>query len=511
MARLAGRRLRRRPCAWLISILMVVSAPASAHGFGLRYDLPLPLMLWIIGAASTVLLSFLLVAIAVRLNPRTEAPVQLNLLRWQMGRVVTGQTIRFVARLLAVGALILIVVAGIIGDQTPTRNLAPTAIWIAWWVGVSYLSAFIGNVWCVINPWAALFEWYEQAMPIQSAWRGAGIGWPRHLGVWPATALFIVFAWVELVWDGRSIPLQLARLTIGFSVLTWIGMYLFGRNTWLRHGDPFALAFSVLARFAPTEMRVERQPREVSAANGGVTISEREQGYEAPESSRRWILRAPGTGLLDTENVTPSLVVFVLVMLSTVTFDGLMATPLWQRIENTLYEGLSALGNYRLAFINTLGLLFFCAIFVAVYRAVATLVANASRRSMTVDAASRAFVLTLVPIAIAYLIAHYLSYFLIQGQLLIRLASDPFGFGWNIFGSAHFRPNIGIVGARFTWYTSLFAIVVGHVIAVSLAHIIALRKIADPRAAMRSQIPMVVLMVAYTMVSLWIIAQPIVE
>jgi len=483
MARLAGRRLWRRPGAWLTSILVVVSPPASAHGFGLRYDLPLPLMLWIIGAASTVLLSFLLVAIAVRLNPHMQAPVQLNLLRWQMGRVVTGQTIRFGARLLAVGALIVIVVAGIIGDQTPTRNLAPTAIWIAWWVGVAYLSAFIGNVWSVINPWAALFEWYEQALPIQSAWRGARIGWPKHLGVWPATALFIVFAWVELVWDGRSIPSQLARLAIGFSVLTWIGMYLFGRNTWLRHGDPFALAFSVLARFAPTEMHVER----------------------------RWILRPPGTGLLDTKNVTPSLVVFVLVMLSTVTFDGLMATPLWQRIENTLYEGLPALGNSRLAIINTLGLLSFCAIFIAVYRAVATLVASASQKSMTVDAASRAFVLTLVPIAIAYLVAHYSSYFLIQGQLLIRLASDPFGFEWNIFGSAHFRPNIGIVGARFTWYTSLFAIVVGHVIAVSLAHIIALRNIADPRAAMRSQIPMLVLMVGYTMVSLWIIAQPIVE
>ena len=118
MARLAGRRLWRRPGAWLTSILVVVSPPASAHGFGLRYDLPLPLMLWIIGAASTVLLSFLLVAIAVRLNPHMQAPVQLNLLRWQMGRVVTGQTIRFGARLLAVGALIVIVVAGIIGDQT---------------------------------------------------------------------------------------------------------------------------------------------------------------------------------------------------------------------------------------------------------------------------------------------------------------------------------------------------------------------------------------------------------
>ena len=187
-----------------------------------------------------------------------------------------------------------------------------------------------------------------------------------------------------------------------------------------------------------------------------------------------------------------------------------MATPFWQRVESALYVALPALGDARLATIDTLGLLAFCAAFVAVYRLVATWTARASTR-MTPDAASRAFVLTLVPIAIAYLVAHYLSYFLIQGQLLIRLASDPFGLGWNIFGTAGFRPDIGIVGARFVWYTSLFAIVIGHVAAVSLAHIIALRRLGDPRLAIRSQIPMLVLMVAYTMLSLWIIAQPIVE
>ena len=131
----------------------------------------------------------------------------------------------------------------------------------------------------------------------------------------------------------------------------------------------------------------------------------------------------------------------------------------WQRIENALYVALPALGDSRLAIINTLGLLVFCVIFIAVYRLVATWIAHCSGNRMTPDAASRAFVLTLVPIAIAYLVAHYLSYFLIQGQLLIRLASDPFGFGWNIFGTAHFRPDIGIVGARFVWYTSLVAIV----------------------------------------------------
>jgi polyferredoxin len=163
-----------------------------------------------------------------------------------------------------------IVVAGMIGDQTPTRNLAPTAIWIAWWVGLSYLSAFVGNIWCVVNPWAALFEWCEESFSIQSVRRGARIGWPKTLGVWPATGSFIAFAWIELVWDGRSIPSRLAWLAIGFSAITWMGMLLFGRNTWLRYGDPFALAFSVLARFAPTEMRVATCVVDTRARTTGV-------------------------------------------------------------------------------------------------------------------------------------------------------------------------------------------------------------------------------------------------
>ena len=496
--RFPGRRPWQRSGAFLASSSVLFCMPAHGHGFGLRYDLPLPLVLWIIGAASTVLLSFLIVAIAVRSNASVKAPAQPNLVRWQISNAVTGGRTRLVAQLVAVAALIFIVVAGIIGDQIPTRNLAPTAIWIAWWVGFSYLSAFVGNVWSVVNPWAAIFEWCEQLLSkAPRAWR-AKVNWPKNLGVWPATGLFLVFAWLELIWEGRSIPSRLAWLAIGFSVLTWTGMFFFGRTTWLTHADPFALAFSILSKFGPV------------VTDRGESL-DCDRCDRAAESRHRWMLRPPGAGLLHTENMSPSLMVFVIVMLSTVTFDGLMATPFWQRIENALYVALPALGDSRLEIINTLGLLSFCGIFIAVYRLVATLIGHASGKRMTPDAASRAFVLTLVPIAIAYLVAHYLSYFLIQGQLLIRLASDPFGFGWNIFGTAHFRPDIGIVGARFVWYTSLFAIVIGHVAAVSLAHIIALRSFDDPRLAIRSQIPMLVLMVAYTMLSLWIIAQPIVE
>ena len=491
------------------------SVPVYGHGFGMRYDLPLPLTLWIIGAAGAILLSFLVISIAVRTNTAVEAHAQPTVLRWQLDNGFASPKIRLVAQVFAVAALILVVTAGIIGDQTPTRNLAPTAIWIAWWVGFSYLSAFVGNVWSIVNPWAAIFDWCERIVSKPRARPRSTVEWPQRVGVWPGIALFIVFAWMELIWEGRSIPSHLAWSAIGFSVLTWTGMFIFGRSTWLTHADPFALAFGVLSKFGPTDIRLEQ-------GIGDTSIAAKDDAEDAPDEAlgrfRRYrgaqgtlTLRPPGSGLVDNEYISPSLCVFVIVMLSTVTFDGLMATPLWQRVEGALYVALPVFGDSRLAIINTAGLLAFCLAFIAVYRFVATLIAHASGDRMTPDETGRAFVLTLVPIAIAYLVAHYLSYFLIQGQLLIRLASDPFGFGWNLLGTAHFRPDIGVVGARFVWYTSLVAIVLGHVAAVSSAHIVALRRFDDRRLAIRSQFPMLVLMIAYTMMSLWIIAQPIVE
>jgi hypothetical protein len=209
--------------------------------------------------------------------------------------------------------------------------------------------------------------------------------------------------------------------------------------------------------------------------------------------------------------VSPSMVAFVLLLLSTVTFDGFTATPAWAGLESALYAALPPLGGARLTLIGTLGLVSFPLVFGLVYRLFAAWIAWAAGGGVPAGRVARLFVLSLIPIAIAYHLAHYLTYLLIQGQLVIRLASDPFGFGWNLFGTARYRPDIGLVGARFAWYTAVSAIVLGHILAVYVAHVIALREYATRRAALRSQIPMLVLMVGYTMVSLWIIAQPIVE
>jgi len=305
-------------------------------------------------------------------------------------------------------------------------------------------------------------------------------------------------------------------MAVVYSAMTWTGMGVFGRVTWLRHADPFAIAFGLLARFAPTEVRVTNRDlcrrcehrcagQAAGCVNCGACFA------RAGDAERELNLRPFGAGLLRSDAISSSMTVFVLLMLSTVTFDGFMGTPAWATLESAAFITLARLGDARMSVIGTLGLLSFPVLFVIIYRLFAGWMALAAGGNRPIAAVGRAFVLSLIPIAIAYHLAHYFTYLLIQGQLLIPLVSDPFGFGWNLFGAAGYRPAIGIVGARFAWYTAVIAIVTGHVIAVYVAHVIAVREFGDRRAALRSQFAMLTLMVGYTMVSLWIIAQPIVE
>jgi hypothetical protein len=505
--------VRRPRLAWGVSALLALApGRALAHGFGQRYDLPVPLWLWVAAAAAAVALSFVIIGLFVTASPGVRGYWRLNLLRFSFARALASGGVQPAVRLASVALLALILVASLAGNQSPMRNIAPTAIWVAWWVGFAYLSALVGNLWAVVNPWSAIFRWAERLVGS----RRAPYRYAPWLGVWPAVALFAAFAWVELIFTGRSIPAQLGRLVVGYSAVTWTGMALFGRVTWLRHGDPFAVAFGVLARFAPTEIRVTdreacRRCEPPCGGRNGDCLDCGECFARAAPGQREWNARPFAAGLLNTADVTPSMLVFVLLLLATVTFDGFTATPAWAGLEGRLYAALAPLGDARLTLIGTLGLLAFPVAFVLVYLGFARWMAWMADDQLTTGTMARHFVLSLVPIAIAYHLAHYFTYLLIQGQLLIRLASDPLGLGWNLFGTARYRPDIGIVGARAVWYTAVIAIVLGHVIAVYVAHVVALREIRDRRAALRSQLPMLVLMVGYTVVSLWIIAQPIVE
>jgi len=201
---------------------------------------------------------------------------------------------------------------------------------------------------------------------------------------------------------------------------------------------------------------------------------------------------------------------FALLMLGTVTVDGFMETPLWagfaERLLGTTPAGVDP-GAYRVlqsALLLT-GPLLLAALYLAVIAMMARL-ANARTADLT-----GLFVLSLVPIAIAYHLAHYFTLLAIAGQFIIPLSSDPLGIGWDLFGTTLYRIDIGVVDARFVWYLSVTAIVTGHIVAVWIGHATAYAVFDDANTARRSQYPMLVLMVGYTMLSLWILAQPIVE
>lgn len=521
-----------KPVARLCAVVVFhLPGPAIAHGFAQRYDLPVPLGLYLTGAAAAVALSFAVVAFFVRGRRTVIRYPRYDLFSTPPGRVLERPWLVGTIRLLAVAFLVLVVTAGFIGHDNPYKNLAPTAVWVIWWVGLAYCCGLVGNFWAAINPWNAVFRWFESGYGRLRPGRrfGLGLDWPPWLGCWPAVALFAWFVWAELIWPASDHPDRLALAAVTYSLITWAGMFAFGRHAWLRGGEAFSLVFAFLARFSPTEMRVtDPAVREAcgsgDCAHGEACVDCHECFERAGPGRRQLNLRPWSVGLLTRRALELSGVGFVLLMLASVTFDGLRATPLWTDIaEWMLYSpsvrplivALQEPTGDAMAAIGTIAMVVFLVVFQLLYWVFCAIMRAVTppdaRRVLALRDVAGLFVLSLVPIALAYHLAHYLSFLLIVGQYMIPLASDPFGFGWNLFGTRFYQVNIGIVDARFVWITSVFAIVAGHIVAVWLAHVMALRAFQDNRAALLSQVPMLLLMVAYTVLSLWILAQPVVE
>ena len=517
----AGPRGPAARAAWLVvtaAAACVVSAPAHAHGFGQRYDLPLPLSLYLFATAAAIVFSFVVVAFFVRRAPRTGGYPHLNLLRHTLGRLIASRGVSILLKLVALGLALVTVQAGFLGNANPYQNIAPTMVWIIGWVGLAYVSAFIGNLWATINPWRTLFDLAEWVY--RRVRRGHDLSlrlaYPEALGVWPAFILLLGFSWIELVYPSPAVPAHIAWLLVGYSILTWTGMAVFDSEAWLRHGELFSVIFSLFARFAPTEVRVLEpaicaQCSARCSGPDGPCIDCYECLHRADQQQWTLALRPFGAGLLDSRPISTSMTAFVLLVLSTVLYDGVLGTLEWNEMETALVALAPGLGDFAGIAIRTIGLVAFWALFFGAYLAVsATMNAVVAGRRSTWDIA-RNLALTLVPIAIAYHLAHYLVYLLVQGQYIVPLLSDPFGYGWDLFGTAGYRVDIGIVGARFAWYVAVTAIVLGHIIAVYLAHARSMRVFAARRDALRSQVPLTALMVAYTFISLSILAEPITE
>ncbi|MGE5525007.1 MAG: hypothetical protein ACM3SS_14940 [Rhodospirillaceae bacterium] len=384
--------------------------------------------------------------------------------------------------MLSIALLAATIAAGLWGTRDPVMNLAPTLVWVVFWAGLSLVVACVGNVWTIIDPWRAIFEALDALARRLGRERGITLAYryPEKLGAWPAVVILLAVAWLEVVYPEGAEPYRLACIVLGWSAVTLLGAIVFGREAWARNADVFALYFGTLGRFAP--FRYVRDEQLV-------------------------MMRPPGRGLLHPAADTLAMAAFVLAMLATVLFDGLLSGEAWWALQASITRVFPVLKTGHL--MGTLGLV---AVWSALFGAYAVCSICAAR--ITGHSPRRvvlAYVFTLVPIAVAYNIAHNFSSLVIQGQQVIPLLSDPLGLQWDLFGTAHYKPKIGLVHARTTWYVAIGALVAGHVASVWLAHQVALREHGRPRRAVLACLPLTILMLCYTAMSLTIIAEPMVK
>lgn len=432
-------------------------------------DLPIPGWLFLWAAGVVLVLSFLAFGVLWR-RPMLEQKSVGRAIWSTFGRALTSRFLEAVVGAVSAGLLVVVFLAALIGEPSVAENIAPTFVYIVFWLGMVLLSVLLGNVWSVLNPWRAI------ARGIAWAGRTTGISWepwsyPERLGRWPAVVLLFAFVALELTYVTPADPRALALAIAIYSYITWFAMAAVGIDKWCQRGEAFSVYFGLISRIAP----FARRNREV-------------------------VVRLPFSGLAGVDR-QPGTLVFLAVMLGSVAFDGISRGRWWVDLNlRTAFES-----GENVAWLLRLGGLAGAVLLVLGAYSVATLLSArivGSRRNLVHE-----FTLSLVPIALVYAIAHYLSLFVNQVQYAWALASDPFGKDWDLFGTATFQPALTTLAPNTVWYLQVVALVAGHVAGLAVAHDRALALFRRVEDALRSQYPMLALMVLYTVGGLYLLAQ----
>jgi hypothetical protein len=429
-----------------------------AHGIGRIRDLPIPGFFFLYGGGAVLLLSFAALG-ALWLDPLLErergVPLSAGL-----QRVLLSRTLRVGLRTLTLAFFLLVVVAAFAGTHDRNTNLAPLAVWVLFWLGLVPVTLLLGNVWAVVSPFRA----------VAALARRPRVRYPERFGRWPAALLLFAFVALELVYPEPSDPPALGAAICVYAAVTLAGMVVFGADRWLPNGEAFQVYFGLFARLAPLCVR-----------------------------DGRIVVRPPLVGAARFR-AGPGDVAFVSVMLGGVVFDSITRTTWWAGVRATTLASDASRVPLELAFLAGT-----CAAVAAAYLAA---VAFAERLSGERGRAlAPLFLGSLVPIALAYSIAHYFTLLIGQGQMIVPLSSDPLNRGWNLLGGADYLPNLRPLSTHGVWYVQVGALVTGHVLGLVLAHDRSV-SLYEGGAAIRSQYAMLGLMVLFTVGGLFLLSRP---
>ena len=450
----------------LIQILLIPNA--YAHGFGSKIDLPIPGYLYWFGGGAAVIASFAIISLFVRSKAHDDSYRTYNLRNVGIvDALYRNKSLLNVFKVISVSLLILTILTGVLGSQFPVKNFAPTFVWVVWWGGFIWLHILFGDSWNFVNPWKNIFELIKfDEKPLRQ--------YPDKLKSWPAFGFFLIFAWIELVYPTPAHPQFLGNIIFVYSIIVLAGMRVFGKNKWLDNCEPFTVFFNFVSSFSATRVT----------------------------SDGRILLRPIASGLLDARYRFDQLC-FLILILSVVSFDGLISTLFWYDVIGI--DAFGGSGRYDVIYVNTAGIIVsFLAFFSIFYSFVAISRAITKTDITTLDLAQK-FVPALLPISIVYHLAHYSAYFFLNGQLIIKLISDPFGFGWDIFGTSSYEI-VRTIDFILLWNYQVAVIVIGHILSVYIAHRISLRVFKDGKKSIMSQSPILLLIVCYTILGLWLLS-----
>jgi hypothetical protein len=454
-------RLRRGVLAGVAVALLTGRASAHSGSLGgAATSATVPTWLTVLTGGIVVGASFLFTSLltdhqAMRSVNWWRAVVPVPVWGRRVGRWVTG--------VVSVGVLGLVVVTGLVGPETPTRNFALLFVWAAWWAGYTITTYLAGNTWPAVNPWRVL----ARAVRVGFERVAGGVARarvPERYGVWPAVGGLLALVFLEVVSPVGESSTTLAMVVVGYSLVAVAGAVRY--ECWFDTVDPVSRVFAAYGRVAP--------------------IQRDEDGLS---------LRLPGTALTDEPlSDRPGEAAFVVALLWATTYDGLVATPTWAgAIEPLVKAGVPALLVYVVA------LLAGFALFLGVYRLAAGRMRERADTYVAAAEIERWFAPALLPIAAGYHLAHFLGYFLSLSPALAAVAASPIA------------PPAGTVALVLPdWFSTfrLLSVLGGHVLAVWVAHSLAFELFPGVLAAIRSQYPSVVVMIFYTMTSLWVITQP---
>jgi hypothetical protein len=473
----------------LFSVLF--STTVAACALGKMYNLPIPFNMYATGAAIALVASFIVVAYVFKSQ---AANVQVSVGAYsRTGQMTCANIPRWLTSALgsvSVFSLFLAVVAGLFGSINPLNNFGMVFIWVTSTLGLTYLTPLVGDVYALIGPWRTLCDRLENINP--GIFSGK-VRFAERLKYYPALILYMLFIWIELF--GMIQPQTLSVILLSYTALNLAAAWLVGKEAWFRYGEFFSVFFRLLGKMSPIEYVRTRDTKH----------------------AWRVQVRKPFLGLLEAHAEHGSLLLFVIFMISSTAFDGAHDTLPWVGVFwRGIYPALAAVISRPYPFWLDVYLVWQAAslfllpiLYLAVYLLLLWAAKAITNTGVSLRALALRFAFTLVPIAFVYNLAHYYTEFVSEGIQVVRMISDPFSRGWNIFGTSGWFHSPILLDAGQVWHTQVGLILFGHIVSVYLAHVEALKSFPSRRNAILSQVPMLLLMVLLTTAGLWILSLPI--